>query len=133
MNTPTPQSESTTDPSAILQGHNARDQTFTCHRSVRVTDHKCRKCQEYLLGDQFGNKYLVYRSLLSDTETYDVGDWVKPSTIESHGGFTDSVFELFRAQAFGAFDAANQNIAQHRHQSSETAPDMPSNMEAQYA
>ena len=128
MPAPIPQSESVIDPSAILQGHNEREQRFSFKRSTTVVAPNGTHCDEYLCSDQFGNWYLIYRATLSDNETYDVGDWVKPSMLEKFGGFTDGLFEVFRGKAYKSFNTSSNSIALLRHQASESfsaLPDQP--------
>jgi hypothetical protein len=98
------------DPTDILQGHNCQLQKFTLLRKQRLMNPRDKRgCIEYLFVDQFGNNYLVYRAVLRDGETYDVGDWVKDSVLLQYGGFTDDCIDAYRAKAFKAFvDASNE-------------------------
>ena len=104
------------DPSTIVQGHNGEVQRFTLHRSVIIQDRRSkRQCREFLVEDQFGNLYLIYRAKLHDGEDYDVaacGDgWVnKPSLLLRYGGFNDALVDDCRTQAFHAFDEAAKSI-----------------------
>jgi len=107
------------DPAAILKGHNEREQTFSFKRAVDITSPSGIHCEEYLCKDQFGNWYLIYRATLSDGETYDVGDWVKPSMLAKIGWFTDGLFEVFRTKAYKSFNESSNQIARLRHLASE--------------
>lgn len=103
------------DPGDVIQGHNGQRQVFSLRRSLVITDPRRRKqCREFLLEDQFGNLYLVYRTTLHDGEEYDVADWVKPSTIATYGGFTDALIDDFRSKAFFAFDRTAKEIDRAR-------------------
>lgn len=104
------------DPSVIVQGHNGEVQKFTLHRSVIIQDRReKRMCREFLVEDQFGNMYLLYRAKLHDGEDYDVapnGDgWCnRPSLLLRYGGFNDALVDDFRTQAFHAFAEAAKEI-----------------------
>lgn len=99
------------DPGETIQGHNGQLQRFELKRSLVITDPRRKaQCREFLLEDQFGNVYLVYRTTLHDGEEYDVADWVKPSVMAKYGGFTDALIDDFRGKAFHAFDNAAKDI-----------------------
>jgi hypothetical protein len=98
------------DPGESIQGHNGEKQIFVTRRSWLIQDRKSkRQAREFIVEDQFGNTYVVYRAKLHDGEEYDVRDWVAPSTLLQYGGFTDALIDDYRAKAFQAFkDKANE-------------------------
>ena len=110
------------DPTDVLQGHNCQLQKFTLLRKQRLMNPRDKRtCLEYLFVDQFGNNYLVYRAVLQDSETYDVGDWVKDSVLLQYGGFTDDCLDAYRAKAFKAFVDASRDIEKIRALANEVA------------
>jgi len=117
-----PSPDADLDPSATVQGHNCQQQVFSLKRSLLLRDPRNnRVCREFLMEDQFGNFYLVYRAILQDGETYDVSDWVKPSILAKYGGFTDACLDDFRAKAFMVLDKTRDEIAKYRALASEIA------------
>lgn len=99
------------DPTDILQGHNCQLQKFMLLRKQKLLNPRDKRvCLEYLFTDQFGNYYLVYRAVLQDGETYDVGDWVKDSVLLQYGGFTDDCLDAYRVKAFKAFVDTSKEI-----------------------
>ena len=119
MNNATP--ENIIDPTALLDGHNCQKQHFNLKRQLKVMSPDHRVCQEYVFQDQYLNWYLVYRAVLQDGETYDVGDWVRPSVLQQYGGFNDDCLDAFRQKAFGAFNDAGNDIARLREVASNIA------------
>jgi hypothetical protein len=103
------------NPEDTIQGHAGDHQRFTLRRSLVITDpRRKRRCREFVLEDQHGNIYIVYRTQLHDSEIYDVADWVKPSILHKYGGFTDALIDDFRTKAFRAFDKSAEEINRAR-------------------
>tara|TARA_R110000822_G_scaffold47789_1_gene126558 strand:- start:179 stop:586 length:408 start_codon:yes stop_codon:yes gene_type:complete len=113
------------DPTDVLQGHNGQVQRFSLLREQKLLNPRNKRvCREFLITDQFENIYLVYRAVLQDGETYDVGDWVKDSVLLHFGGFTNDCIDAFRAKAFTAFVEASQDIEKIRALANEVAGKM---------
>lgn len=107
-----------TSPGATIEGHVGKTvpQVFQVRRTRTIEDRRLKlKAVEYLLEDQFKNLYLVYRSILSDGEVYDVADWVKPSLIASYGGFNDALITHFMEKAFVALGRATLGLMREKH------------------
>lgn len=103
------------NPENVLQGHNGEKQIFTRRRSIIIQDKKNnRQIKEFVLDDQFGNLYVVYRASLHDNEVYDVADWLMPSMLAKYGGFTDHLIDDLRTKAFAVFEKTAREIDQSR-------------------
>lgn len=110
------------DPTDTIQGHYGVKQRFELRRSNVVTNPRTRRqCREFVLEDQNGNFYLVYRAQLHDGEDYDVADWVRPSVMARYGGFSDALIDDYRTKAFRAFERAARAINEARAIASQVA------------
>lgn len=103
------------NPENVLQGHNGEKQVFTKRRSIIIQDKKNkRQIREFILDDQFGNIYVVYRANMHDGEVYDVADWLMPSVLAKYGGFTDHLIDDLRTKAFKVFEKTAREIDEAR-------------------
>lgn len=99
------------DPTQTIQGHVDGQQLRVLYATL-VHERRGRKrsLRERVIADNHGNLYLHYTFEASDGELYDVSDWVRPSVIAEHGGFSDDLKKLFRDKAFAAWDAVEEDL-----------------------
>ena len=100
------------DPSQIIGNPNGIDpQLKAIWGNRRVVDPRTgRRVLESFVKDQHGNHFITYSCVLKDGETYMVGEWIKPSTIQIFCGFCTELFDSIRARAFRAFQEKENTL-----------------------